>query len=201
MKRFHIIISLAFFLLAISPAANAQLRYGFRFGADIAKARLSKAEGFDMDNSGGFTGGLVFEYQLQSCGLAPELAILYTRYNTRLKEYGKKSKAFGRDFIEIPVHLKYKFWMKSLNSLLGPMIYTGPSFAFRVNGTSAESLTSKRFQPGWDIGVGLDVVNFLQISAGYRFGFGNAIDSWGLNPDATLRTNAWDISATLLFDF
>ena len=90
MKRFlHIVSLLVMFLFMTSTSVSAQLRYGFRFGGDIASARLKNAGDATLRNGGGFSGGFVFEYQMPKCGFAPDIAILYTRYNTRLSETGK----------------------------------------------------------------------------------------------------------------
>lgn len=188
-------------MLCISLSASSQLRYGFRLGGAFADAKLSDASGFSMNNRSGFSGGLALEYQMPKCGFAPDIAVLYTRYNTRISEDGGSPQSFGRDFIEVPIHLKYKFWMKSFHDLFGPMIYTGPSLAFRLGEGGGARLSSKRFQPGWDVGIGFDIVNFIQITGGYRFGLGNAIKDLPSDPEATLKTNCWTISATLLFDF
>lgn len=227
--------------VATSFAADAQLRYGFRFGGDFAKATLGNAnalsgaslasydtnnykEPVSLVNRSGFSGGLVLEYQFEKCGFAPDIALLYTRYNTRLALQDEKPQSFGRNFIEIPIHLKWKFWIPQTKNLFAPMVYTGPSIMFRLDHNSGinyaypspspaipnvgqaparselpiHTFKSNVFQPGWDVGIGFDIINFIQITAGYRFGLGNALNS---PKDVTLHTNAWTVAATLLFDF
>ena len=125
----------------------------------------------------------------------------YARHNTRLVEEGEKPVSFGRNFIDIPLHLKYKFWLRSTYSLFAPMIYTGPVFSLRLDHDGSYPMTSKKFQPGWDVGIGFDIINFIQITGGYRFGLGNAVKNFVGFPDAELKTNGWNVSATLLFDF
>lgn len=214
MYKLFIIILLS----VTSFAAEGQLRYGFRFAGDFAKAELKNTEGARLDNRSGFSGGLALEYQFEKCGFAPDIALLYTRYNTRLAFPAEKPRSFGRNFIEVPVHLKWKFWIPQTKNLFAPMIYTGPSLMFRMghsNGLAYQASSSstqgsayddnsvKHFktdvlQPGWDVGIGFDVINFIQVTAGYRFGLGNALDT---PSEMTLRTNAWNVAATILFDF
>ncbi len=55
--------------------------------------------------------------------------------------------------------------------------------------------------PGLDVGIGFDVINFVQLTAGYRFGLGNACHNLPGFPDATLLTDSWNVSATILLDF
>ncbi len=197
-------VRLLLLLLALgcTTAATAQLRYGFRFGGEFAAASLKNAAGYRLENRSGFSGGLALEYQVPVNGLAADIAVLYTRYNTRIANPGEDNlHSFGRNFIEVPIHLKYKFWLHSTKDLFGPLVYTGPSFMMAVGSKSDNPLSTKRFQPGWDVGIGFDIINFIQITGGYRFGLGNAVDAFSAAPDATLRTNGWNISATLLFDF
>lgn len=189
-------------IFACSGISSAQLRYGFNFGGSFAEARLSDASGFSLDNQSGFRGGLVLEYQLPSSGLAFDGSVLYHRYNTRLIEHSNDARsAFGRNFIELPLNVKYKFWISSINNLAAPFIFTGPSFMFNVSSSKLTLLKQKRFQPGWNVGIGLDVINFLQLQAGYRFGIGNSLRSLAGADDASLHTSGWHLSAILLFDF
>lgn len=196
-------------------SADAQLRYGFRFGGDFAKATIGNNGDIPVSlvNRSGFSGGLALEYQFEKCGFAPDVALLYTRYNTRLVLPGADAThSFGRNFIEVPIHLKWKFLLPRTNDLFALMAYAGPSLMFRLDHNSGieydfpnspsshPSLTfkSKFFQPGLDVGIGFDIINFIQIAAGYRFGLGNAFQS---PADVTLHTNGWNVAASLLFDF
>ena len=196
-------ISRPIILLAIvltSLSATAQLRYGFRLGGSFAKASLSDAPGMSMKNGSGFSGGFLLEYQMESCGFAPDIAVLYTRYSSRLIDEVSGPVKLGRDFIEVPLHLKYKFYLSSTNNLVAPMVYTGPSLLFRLGKANPEQIETKSMQPGWDIGIGLDIINFIQLSAGYRFGLGNAVSQCAV-PGACLHTNGWNLSANIIFDF
>lgn len=198
--KLYKIIFISFLLIAALPM-QGQFRYGFRFGGDFASFRIKDAEGFAMRNRSGFAGGLVLEYQFLNFGLSPDISVEYARHNSVLKSATGELSSFGRNFIDIPIHIKYKFWIKSSHSLFAPMIYTGPVFSFRLDHNDALPLTSKKFQPGWDVGIGFDIINFIQITGGYRFGIGNSIKNFNGFPDASLKTDGWNIAATLLFDF
>ena len=187
-------------IMLISLSASAQLRYGFRLGGSFAKASLSDAPGMSIKNGSGFSGGLLLEYQMENCGFAPDIAVLYTRYSSRLIDEVSGPAKLGRDFIEVPLHLKYKFYLSSTNNLVAPMVYTGPSILCRLGKSNPEQLSTKSVQSGWDVGIGLDIINFIQLSAGYRFGLGNAVSRSAI-PAACLHTNGWNVSANLIFDF
>lgn len=190
-------------LLAIVAAltATAELRYGFRFGGSIADSKLSDAPGFGIKNKSGFSGGLVLEYQNPKCGFAADIAAQYTRYSASLTANDGAKGYFGRDFIEIPIHLKYKFWLKQSKYLFAPLVYTGPSAMFRLTHGGSRPMATHTVQPGWDVGIGFDAINFLQITAGYRFALTNAASAFPQAPEGKFRPNGWTVSATLLFDF
>ncbi|MDE6009711.1 MAG: PorT family protein [Muribaculaceae bacterium] len=186
--------------LLLSLSAEAQLRYGFRLGGSFAKATLKDAPGMSLKNRSGFSGGMLLEWQMEKNGFAPDIAILYTRYNTQLRNGDGETRSFGRNFIEVPLHLKYKFYLSKTNNLVAPMLYTGPSLMFRLDHKDAVPLSTKIVQPDWDLGVGIDIINFIQLTAGYRFGLGNAVrESYpeGMN----LHTNGWNVAANIIFDF
>lgn len=187
-------------VLVSSLPAAAQLRYGFRLGGDFAKASLSDAPGMSMKNGSGFSGGLLLEYQFENNGFAPDIAVLYTRYSSKLMDELSGPAKIGRDFIEVPLHLKYKFYLSATNNLVAPMIYTGPSLLFRLGKGNPEQMATRTVQPGWDLGIGLDIINFIQLSAGYRFGLGNAVSESAV-PGVCLHTNGWNVSANIIFDF
>ena len=183
-----------------SLSASAQLRYGFRLGGSIARASLCDAPDMAMKNGSGFSGGLLLEWQMENNGFAPDIAVMYTRYSSRLIDETSGPAKIGRNFIEVPLHLKYKFFLSAANHLVAPMVYTGPSMFIRLGHSNPEKISTKTVQPGWDVGVGLDVVNFIQITAGYRFGLGNAIAESAV-PGVCLHTDGWNISANIIFDF
>lgn len=195
-------------LMGCTAEAGAQLRYGLRLGGDFAKATLGGdlGAGAYVDNGSGFSGGLALEYQFRKCGFAPDIAVLYTRYDARLRLSDSGPLDFGRDFIEIPLRLKWKFLLPPTKDLVAAMIYTGPSLLVRCGHDDGVSLgaadqhrfATKRLQPGWDLGVGFDIINFIQLTAGYRFGLGNAAS---VPHGAELRTDGWQVAATMLFDF
>ena len=187
-------------IMLISLSASAQLRYGFRLGGSFAKASLSDAPGMSIKNGSGFSGGLLLEYQMENCGFAPDIAVLYTRYSSRLIDEVSGPAKLGRDFIEVPLHLKYKLYLSSTNNLVAPMVYTGPSILCRLGKSNPEQLSTKSVQSGWDVGIGLDIINFIQLSAGYRFGLGNAVSRSAV-PGACIQTNGWNVSANIIFDF
>ena len=202
--RPRLILSLIL-ISSLSFIASAQLRYGFNLGGSLATASISNAPDASMVNRTAFRGGLTLEYQLPRCGAAFDLSILYDRRNTRLRTAPEEAPlCFGRNFIDIPLHAKYKFWLPATGNLFAPMLVTGPSLAINLDGKhhNAGLISQHRLQPSWDFGVGFDAANILQLTVGYRLALTNSIHSSSLLPaDASLRNSGAYISALILCDF
>ncbi len=185
MKRIYLLIILAI----CSLTAASQLRYGLKLGGDFTRPT---AKEIVAHGGSGFTGGLQIEYQLPTSGFAFEADILYERRNINTMEDNEDAThKFGGNFLALPITIKYKIPIKSLFELISPFISTGPDFALRINAASGS-----RFHTGWNLGLGLDVINFIQINAGYRFGINDICPGLG-----TIRNNGWFFDVGILFDF
>lgn len=195
LKRLVILVSIS--LMAMN--AEAQFRYGFRLGGCFTNASLENADNYSISNGSGFSGGIMFEYQSPKSGMAADIAVLYTRYNAMLLTPIGAKESVGKDFIEIPLHAKYKFWLSKFGNIFGPLVYTGPSIMVRTDSGKSEALAIQRIQPGWDAGIGIDIANFIQITGGYRFGIGNGAKQ--APNDAKYHTNGWNVSVNMIFDF
>ena len=176
-------------LLAVTaaavPQAAAQFRYGIRLGGEISTARLSDAPGWDAKRGSGF---------------ALDASLLYTRSPLTVGNASGSWKA-GDDMLHIPLHAKYKHWLRSAYDLAAPFLYTGPSLMVRLDGdTAGTPCPTCRVQPGWDIGAGFDLLNFIQVSAGYRFGLRDIASSAPPGQDISLRRDGVEVSVTILFD-
>lgn len=206
--------------LMLPCTAGAQLRYGMTLGGDFSSSKLANADHIYKINTGsGFRGGLMLEYQLPGYGVAFDASVLYNRVNVRAAKslldpdqvmatgpsisysYGPYQ-SIGRNFFEIPLNIKYKFGLPVLSSLLSPMVMTGPSFMWNLDKADKNPyLRQKRFQPGWNVGAGFDIVNFIQLSAGYRFPLGNSLRKDEDILRMKLKTRGWWLQVSMLFDF
>lgn len=189
---------------AVALSTHAQWRYGVRAGGDISTARLSHAPNGKLQRGSGFSGGLTLEYHFLE-PLAADVSILYTRMPNKMAD-GLDSdmiQRVGSDYLQIPLTVKYKHWLPSTRNLAAPYLFTGPDMMVRLDGDKTHDM--RRFMPGWQIGIGFDVINFIQIQAGYRFALTDAFPSHdyvGAHVKApSMRTDAVTISAAILFDF
>ena len=123
-------------------AANAQFKFGIKAGLLVNKISLNN-DLFKSDNSCGWTAGPMVEFTVPIIGLTFDAGLMYARMNNAADVTITTDKAgivipvennvYGKNFLEIPINLKYKFTIPVLGSIFRPYIFTGPNFAFRLD--------------------------------------------------------------------
>lgn len=196
-------------------AASAQIRFGVKAGLNLNSVHFNKdwKQNFSKDNQCGFTVGPMMEFQVPVIGLAFDVSAMYTRMNSELTDKDKEM-GMAKNFIELPINVKYKFSLPIVGEYLAPYLFTGPSFAFRLdkNKKIDENLdipfiNTKSTQIAWNIGIGFQIVKHLQIQGSYGFGcnnivkhvINNAIGADVNTADMKLKNNYWTITAAYLF--
>ena len=202
-------IILALMALVLSAGvAGAQVRFGIKAGANFNKIHVK--ETLDPSGSCGFNAGVMAEFTVPIIGLNFDASLLYSRMNNAIStSYDEatsalldKDMSWGKNFLEVPINIKYKFQIPVISGIVAPYIFTGPSFAFKLD----KSFMDKTFQSTWNIGIGVELIHHLQVSGSYGFGMNNILDdvmeSNGIN--ATTKqlkayNNYWTVSAAWLF--
>lgn len=206
-------LSLVLFLIAACASfANAELRFGIKAGLNVNNLHLKDPNKiFDKDNGCGYTVGVMTEFQVPIIGLCFDLSAMYTRMNTDLiydgmpnypaELYDGGVMNVGKNFIEIPLNIKYKISLPAVGSIVAPYIFTGPSFAFKLDKNSLKYIKSKTCQVAWNVGLGVQLIKHIQISASYGFGINNVAHLTGLLNTESLKVknNYWTITAAYLF--
>lgn len=203
-----LIITLA---LIISLPAAAQFRWGPRIGTEVSSMRLNKSV-FDNDNRAGFTGGLMCEFTVPVVNIGFDLSVMYvhrvnnsTALNGNVENEnlvaGKNFKS--RDYIEIPLNLKYKIGLPLIGKIVTPYIFTGPSFSVLTSGKAiSAAYKNKSLDVAWNFGLGLQLFNHLQVGASYGVGINKSVEFIGIanntNPIEG-KNNYWTITAAWLF--
>ena len=186
--------------------AEAKLRFGIKAGVNVNSLSTSFTE--IKDNACGFTGGLMTELQIPVVGLGFDLSAMYTRMNSQpmVTENGGTTDLVeidqNKNFLEIPINIKYKISLPVVGKVFAPYIFTGPSFAFKLGKNDSSYLDTKTTQIAWNVGLGIQLVSHLQIGASYGFGINNIVDVTKLNintSDLKVKNNYWTITAAYLF--
>lgn len=201
-----IMLALMVAIVGIS-SANAQFRFGIKAGMNINKIHFSDVnKNLQPDNSCGWNAGVMAEFNVPIVGLCFDASLLYSRMNNAIsndvdgaaKDVTDSDMTYGKNFLEIPINIKYKFQIPVVASIIKPYLFTGPSFAFKLD----KSIMDKTFQAAWNVGVGLELFRHLQIAGSYGFGMNNvAKEVFNEANVETLKAknNYWTISAAYLF--
>lgn len=214
MKKIQaLLLTIALVAVAAMPAA-AQFRIGPRIGVDVNSMRLNKSV-FDNDNRAGFTGGIEAEYTIPVINLALDLSVMYVHRvsNSTVDSNGNttadnqqlvvSSRFKNRDYIELPLALKYKIGLPLVGKVFSPYVFTGPTFAFLASKKGiTDAYENKSFDCAWNFGLGLQFFTHLQVSASYGLGMTKTVKYIAKDINAQPidgKNNYWTITAAWLF--
>lgn len=206
MKKIKTLLVIALVAVFGCMQANAEFRFGIKAGLNVNKLHFNEKT-FDADNRCGFTAGVTTEFIVPAIGVGFDLSAMYTRMNSHVDQQdGKNIDAnFGKDFLEIPLNIRYKLSIPAISKIFAPYVFTGPTLALKLNGGNNNSFKAKTAQWGWNIGLGIQLIKHLQIGAGYTFGINNIVEkvpqvSEQSTPTALkLKNNYWTVTAAWLF--
>lgn len=204
----HLFIAAIAILLAAAPA-SAQLKFGLKAGVAVNNLKFNE----DLLNSGnraGFTGGLMLEFTAPVLGLGFDASAMYVHrssstdvFITDPDGYVQTELESKRDYIDIPINLKWKFNLPVVGSVIKPYIATGPAFAFLVSKQDASDFfKNKKCDISWNFGVGLEFFSHLQIGASYGLGLTKALEAVDVVDDMPTidgKNKYWTITAAYLF--
>lgn len=202
------LLTLVVAMLSIG-AANAQFRFGVKVGLNVNSIKASNLAEV-KDNAAGFTGGVMADFTVPIVGIGADVSLMYTRMNSQPMLLGANEGTVSgttvdqnKNFLEIPINLKYKFKLPVVGSFLAPYIFTGPDFAIKLGKSTVNEIKTKTCQVAWNVGLGVELVNHLQIGASYGFGINNIAEKVAgsyLNvQDLNLKNNYWTVTAAYLF--
>lgn len=214
MKNYTRLILVALMLVLTAGAAQAELRFGIKAGLNVNSLHFNKVveDLTQNDNRCGVTAGVMVEYTVPIIGIGVDLSAMYTRMNSNgdiqtldVNNVSELHEAtIGKNFIEIPLNIKYKFTVPVISRIVKPYLYTGPSFAFKLDKNTLKDIQTKTCQVAWNIGLGLEFVRHLQLQASYGFGVNNIFNTFAPGDFNTvdnvkIKNNYWTITAGWLF--
>lgn len=185
-------------IAVISPmASQAQLRFGPKVGLNVNSLHFNEST-FDASNRVGFNAGLMAEFTVPVIGVGADISAMYVRRSAEIKGQPIDK----REYIEIPVNLKWKINIPVVASIVKPYLTTGPSFAFLTSKESFREFRNKKTDVAWNFGFGVELLKHLQVGASYGIGMTKAFKSTGLiegqqNIDA--KNRYWTVTAAYLF--
>lgn len=201
--NFNVRVALVAVIVAIMmpSVAYGQFKIGPRIGLEVNSLHFN-SDLFNSDNRAGFTGGLQAEFMIPAVGFGFDASLMYVRRDAKFMENNEINSA-QRDYFDIPINLKYKLSIPLIASVVKPYIFTGPDFAFLTSGTRInEAWRSKKVDVAWNVGVGVEFVNHLQIGASYGIGISKAAEAIGVTSgkqEIDGKNRYWTVTAAWLF--
>lgn len=192
------------------PAA-AQFKIGPRIGMNVNSMKFNESV-FKSDNRAGFTAGLQAELMLPVAGIGFDASVMYVhRYFKATENHidgtGIPVEEIGdnlnkRDYIEIPINLKWKIGVPLVGNIIRPYLFTGPSFAFLTSKKAIDdAISNKSVDVAWNFGFGVELIKHLQIGASYGLGLTNtlkAVSNYN-GPKIDGKNRYWTVTAAWLF--
>lgn len=185
-------------MLAGAPSAQAQFRFGPKVGLNVNKLHFNGST-IDSDNRAGFTAGLMAEFTAPIIGVGMDASVMYVRRSARWAQAQQIDK---RDYIEIPLNLKWKMNIPVINAVARPYLTTGPSFAFLTSRKSFQEFRNKKTDVAWNFGFGVELLRHLQVGASYGLGLTKALEEVNaINGAAGIegKNRYWTVTAAYLF--
>lgn len=227
-----------FALAAIAVAAGAgianagQFSFGIKAGLNVNKLKFNQ-ELASASNSCGWTAGVTADFTVPIIGIGADASIMYSRMNnaadvtyndnhstllpsppsigTDVVATPSGSDIYGKNFLEIPINIKYKFNIPVVASVFKPYVFTGPQFGLRLDKSMKDvvnNIQSRTFQMNWNVGLGVELIGHLQVAASYGIGCTSVVkklteSTTGINVNNDdvykVKNNYWTVTAAWLF--
>ncbi len=178
-------------VLCVAAPAEAQFRWGIKAGLNINKVDLNAGSAnLKGENRAGWCAGLMTEFTVPIVNLGFDASVLYSHRSIADAE------DYSNDYIDIPINLKYKLGLPVVGNIITPYFFTGPDFAFLCSKKAINAAwENKSVDVSWNLGLGVQLVNHLQISAQYGWDMSKVAKVSG----GTAKLNGWLVSAAYLF--
>lgn len=179
--------------------AKAQINFGIKGGLNVTDMSLSN-DVLKSSNRTGFYIGPTVKFTLPVVGLGIDASALYDHRSAKVEAPEGGSETFKQQQIAIPINLRYGFGLGDLASLF---IFAGPQFGFNVGGDIDEiNWEWKKSNFSVNVGLGLMLVNHLQVNANYNIACGKTGEI--KVPDAVEEAfdgkfNSWQIGLAYYF--
>lgn len=209
MRKLHVLLLMVFAIMFATPT-SAQVKFGLKGGIDATSLKLNESV-FDESNRVGFYVGPTVKFTLPLVGLGVDASALYDQRSANVENTSTKTEtSLDQKQIAIPINLRYSV---GLGSLANFFVFAGPQFGFNVGGDKKLSEYDWKWKDSnfsVNLGVGITLINHLQVNANYNIACGKTGDAtWNkaskavsqsvTNKDFHARYNAWQIGLAYYF--
>ena len=184
--------------MAATSTAHGQVRFGVKAGITLNELKWDK-EVINKENRAGFTAGLMLEIGLPVVGLGIDASVMYAHREDDMYFEDVKLK---RDYLDIPLNVKYKIQIPVLCKIISPFVTTGPDFALVLGDTDKGDFKTRKWNTSWNVGFGAELFRKIQIHASYGIGITKAFEYIGKDIDSKPikgKDKLWTITAAYMF--
>ena len=183
MKKFFTLVVL---LATMTVAAQAQVKFGVKGGLNLTNMKFDNSVA-NKSNQTGFFIGPTLNFTLPVVGLGIDASALYDQRSAEVNDEKLKQQS-----IQIPINLRYGFGLGNTASFY---IFAGPQFGFNVGDKSniindASEWRLKDSNLSANVGLGLMLLNHLQVSANYNIALGTTGEA---NPITTTASTVGNL--------
>lgn len=191
-------------LSMVAATASAQVKFGVKGGLNVTNMSLSE-EVLDADNQCGWFIGPTVKFSLPLTGLSIDGAALYDQRSAKVSVDNTSSiysETVKQQSIQIPINLRYGVGLGSTASIFA---FAGPQFGFNVGKDIEKTVydwTWKSSNFSVNVGLGVSLLNHLQVSANYNIACGTTGEASvaGAAKSAVKgKNNAWQIAVAYYF--
>lgn len=203
------LLSFAFLTLGlfVSTSVNAQgVKLGVKGGLNVTDMSFD-SELLNKSNCvGGFIGPTI-KFTLPIIGLGIDASALYDFREAKITDRANQEKSVKQEQISIPVNARYSI---GLGSTASAFLFAGPQWSINIGDkdfewTKGSSYSFKDSNFSVNAGLGITLMDHLQISANYNIAMGKTADIKArdvltdLTEKAKSRTNSWQIAVAYFF--
>ncbi|MBQ9575458.1 MAG: PorT family protein [Muribaculaceae bacterium] len=203
MKKITLLIA-AMLLATAAATAQTTSRWGITAGANFNEVHFKQTDIVPSKRAWGPQVGVTGEMNFSGIGFGVEGSLLYTlkqgkvNYGERTiwSSVGAGNETVSMHYLDVPLHLKFKWRrMGGLESTIMPMLYVGPQFSFIVGASNKNLNSYPPVNVYLDMGAGVELIERLQLRAGYNFSIGQSFHTKLLD-DNVAKNRTWYVSAT-----
>ena len=203
------LLSVAFLTLVlfVSTSANAQgVKLGVKGGLNVTDMSFD-SELLNKSNCvGGFVGPTI-KFTLPIIGLGIDASALYDFREAKITDRANQEKSVKQEQLSIPVNARYSI---GLGSTASAFLFAGPQWSINIGDkdfewTKGSSYSFKDSNFSVNAGLGITLMDHLQISANYNIAMGKTADIKArevltdLPEKIKSRTNSWQIAVAYFF--
>jgi hypothetical protein len=203
MKKIFALVLLA----TMTVAAQAQLKFGVKGGLNLTNMKFDNSVAGKSNQTGFFIGPTV-TFTFPVIGLGIDASALYDQRSAKISGSEDKLK---QQSLQVPINLRYGFGLGNTASIY---LFAGPQFGFNIGDKNTNVFNDaaewrlKDSNLRANVGIGLMLLNHLQVSANYNIAMGTTGNFNVLKdvPDAAwnqvtgkTKANAWQLSVAYFF--